>query len=351
MQAASKFVVACGCAIAWHAASWSQTPGENDAVLRYRGADREQRLLERARKEGTVVVYTSLAPTESTPLAQAFEKKSGVKVELWRAISEKVVQRAVTEARARRFAVDVVETNGPEMEMMAREKLFAEFHSPYLADLPASAIPLHRLWIPDRLNFFVVAYNTAKVRRDELPRSYEGFLDPKWKGRIGIEATDAEWMATLVKKWGEEAGLARFRKLAEMKPEVRKGHILLAQLVAAGEIPVGLTIYNSNAESLKRKGAPIDWVPIPPVVARPQGIAVARNAPHPHAALAFVDFVLSPEGQELLASMGRVPASTKVRTHMNNFDYISVDPATVLDEQDKWNKLWEAFFIRGEATR
>jgi iron(III) transport system substrate-binding protein len=234
---------------------------------------------------------------------------------------------------------------------MAREKLFAELDSPYLADLPKGAVPKHRLWIPDRMNFFVVAYNTTKVRREELPKDYLGFLDPKWKGRIGIEATDAEWMATLVKKWGTEAGLAYFRKLAELRPDVRKGHVLLAELIAAGEIPVGLTVYNANAESLKRKGAPIDWVPVQPVVARPQGIAVARNAPNPKAARAFVDFVLSPEGQELLVSMGRVPASTKVRTHLNDFEYTVVDPITVLDEQDKWNRLWEELFIRGEAKR
>jgi iron(III) transport system substrate-binding protein len=270
---------------------------------------------------------------------------------LWRAISEKVVQRAVTEARARRFTVDVVETNAPEMEMMAREQLFRELDSPYLGDLPANAIPAHRMWIPDRMNFFVVAYNTSKVRREELPQSYLGFLDPKWKGRIGLEATDAEWMATLVKEWGHDAGMAHFRKLADMRPDVRKGHILLAELVAAGEIPVGLTIYNSNAESLKRKGAPIDWVPVAPVVARAQGIAVARKAPHPQAALAFVDFVLSPEGQGLLNSMGRVPVSTKVRTHMNDFEYILVDPVAVLDEQDKWTELWQGLFIRGEAKR
>jgi iron(III) transport system substrate-binding protein len=302
-------------------------------------------------QDKSLTLYTSLAPTESGPLAQAFEKKTGIKVELWRAISEKVVQRAITESRARRFVFDVIETNAPEMEMMAREQLFAELDSPHLADLPPGAVPKHRMWIPDRMNFFVVAYNTAKVRREELPKDYLGFLDPKWKGRIGLEATDAEWMATLVKKWGTEAGLAHFRKLAEMRPDVRKGHVLLAELIAAGEIPVGLTVYNANAESLKRKGAPIDWLPVQPVVARPQGIAVGRNAPNPRAARAFVDFVLSPEGQELLMSMGRVPASTKVRTHLNDFEYTVVDPVTVLDEQDKWNRLWESLFIRGEAKR
>src|SRR3954468_9524255 len=297
-------------------------------------------------QDKTVVLYTSLAPTESGPLGKAFEKKTGIKVEIWRALSEKVVQRALTEQQAKRYSVDVVETNGPEMEMLAREKVFAEIKSQYLSDLPPAAIPKHRLWVPDRVNFFVVAFNTKKVNREDLPLSYQGFLDARWKGRIGLEATDAEWMATLVKKWGDKAGMAYFQRLSEMKPDVRKGHVLFAELIAAGEIPVGLTAYNANAESLKRRGAPIDWVPVQPVVARPQGIGIARNAPHPEAAVAFVDFVLSPEGQELLNSMGRVPVSTKVGTHMNQFDYTLVDSATVLDEQDKWQKEWDRLFIQ-----
>jgi len=297
-------------------------------------------------QDKTVVLYTSLAPTESGPLGKAFEKKTGIKVEIWRALSEKVVQRALTEHQAKRYTVDVIETNGPEMEMLAREQLFAELKSPYLADIPPNAIPQHRQWVPDRVNFFVVAFNTKKVHREDLPLSYQGFLDQRWKGRIGIEATDTEWMATLMKKWGDKVGTAYFQRLSDLKPDMRKGHVLLAELIAAGEIPVGLTVYNANAESLKRRGAPIDWVPVQPVVARPQGIGIARNAPHAQAAVAFVDFVLSPEGQQLLESMGRVPVSTKVSTHMNQFDYTLVDPATVLDEQDKWNKEWDRLFMQ-----
>src|SRR5689334_25419246 len=163
-------------------AAAAQAP-RNDEVYRYRGADRDARLVERARAEGSVVLYTSLAPTESKPLAEAFEKKYGVKVELWRALSDKVVQRVVTEAQANRHAVDVVETNGPEMEAIAQEKLLAEVHSPHLADLPGDAAAPGRSWYPDRLNFFVVGYNTEKVKRSEIPATYEGFLDPKWKGR------------------------------------------------------------------------------------------------------------------------------------------------------------------------
>jgi iron(III) transport system substrate-binding protein len=327
-------------------AALAQAPAKNDEVFRYRGPDREARLLERARKEGSVVVYTSLAPTESKPLADAFEKKYGVKVELWRALSDKVVQRVVTEARGRRHSVDVVETNGPEMEMLAREHLLAEFHSPHIADLPAQAIPAHRTWFPDRLNFFVVGYNTDLVKRSEIPPTYEGFTDPKWKGRIAVEATDSEWMATLIKAWGNDKGMDFFRRLSAMKPGVRKGHILLAELVAAGEVPVGLTMYNSNIESLKRKGAPIDFVAVQPVAARPQGVGVARNAPHPNAAVLFADFVISPEGQRLLEAMGRVPASTRVKSALDNFPFTLIEPATVLDESDKWEKLWDGFFLQ-----
>src|SRR5436190_8407130 len=324
----------------------AQSAGKNDEILRYRGPDREARMVERAKQEGSVVLYTSLAPSESKPLAEAFEKKYGIKVDLWRALSDKVVQRAITEAQARKNSVDVIETNGPEMEMLAREKVLAEFHSPYIADLPAAAIPAHRTWFPDRMNFFVVAFNTAKVSRAEIPASYEGFLDPKWKGRIGIEATDAEWMATLVKTWGNEKGMDFFRKLSAMKPDVRKGHVLLAELIAAGEVPVGLTVYNSNVESLRKRGAPIDFVPVQPVAARPQGIGIAKSAPHPHAALLFSEFVLSPEGQQLFESMGRVPASTKVKSHLNNFPFTLIDPVTILDESEKWGKTWDELFLR-----
>jgi iron(III) transport system substrate-binding protein len=303
-------------------------------------------LIERARREGRVVLYTSLAPTESAPLAAAFEKQYGVKVELWRALSDKVVQRVMTEAQARRHSVDVIETNGPEMEMLAREKLLAQLRSPYLADLPPNAIPAHRSWVPDRLNFFVVGYNTARIRRAEIPPTYEGFADPKWKGRIGLEATDTEWMATLIKAWGETKGMNYMRRLAALRPAVREGHVLLATLVAAGEVPVALTTYSSNIIPLKRKGAPIDFVPVQPVVARPQGVGIARNAPHPNAAALFADFVLSPEGQKLFESLGRVPASTRIKSALNTFPYTLIDPVVVLDESAKWEKLWGELFLK-----
>lgn len=319
---------------------------QTDAIYQYRGADREAKLIEGAKKEGTLLLYTSMAPTESNQLAQAFEKKYSVKVQVWRNLSETVLQRAIAEARARRHSVDVIETNAPEVEVLAQENLISEFYSPHLEGLRTFAIPPHRKYVSDRVNLFVVGFNTQKVKREDIPQTYEGFADPKWKGKLAIEATDQEWLGAVVKYWGEERAMTFFRKLAALKPEMRKGHVLLAQLVAAGETPVGLTVYSANADSIKDKGGPIDWIPVEPLVGRPQGLAVMKNAPHPHAALLFADFVISPEGQALLGQLGRVPTSKSVKTPMDEVKFTLIDAATVNAETDKWLKIWNELFLK-----
>ena len=149
----------------------------------------------------------------------------------------------------------------------------------------------------------------------------------------------------MVKTWGEARGMAFMRKLADMKPDMRKGHVLLAQLIASGEVEVGLTAYHANAESFKKRGAPVAWAPVEPVIARPQGLGVLRQAPHPNAALLFADFLLSPEAQSMLAGMGRTPVSRAVKTDTSGLRYVMSDPAVVLDENDKWQGLWDKFFL------
>src|SRR3989449_4546846 len=144
--------------------------GKNREIYLYRGADREKRILEEAKKEREVAVYTSLNLKDSVPIVEVFERKSGgVKVQLWRSSSEKVLQRAIAEARAGRFACDILETNGPEMEAMHREELLEEFFSPHFKDLPPAAFPRHRHYVADRFNFFTIAYNTNLVKADEVP--------------------------------------------------------------------------------------------------------------------------------------------------------------------------------------
>jgi iron(III) transport system substrate-binding protein len=280
-------------------------------------------------------------------LVDAFKKKYGLDVEVWRSSSEKVLQRAVQEARANKNTMDVAETNGPELESLSREKIAATLKSPYLADLIPEAIRPHGQWVGTRLNVFVQAYNTQQVKKADLPKTWEDLADPKWKGKLGIEQEDADWLMGQFAQLGDARAEKVFKDIVGKNGvSVRKGHTLLTQLVVSGEIPLALTVYNYKAEQLKNKGAPIDWFTIGPAIARPNGIAVNKNAPHPHAAMLFFDFEIGPEGQAILAKRDFVPTSKKVDTPLNKIPMKFVDAAASLDNGAKFDKLYADLFTR-----
>lgn len=318
------------------------------ALAAYDGPDREQRLAEGARREGHLNLYTSLTVDDMAVLNAAFEKKFGVKVQMWRASSEKIVQRAVAEARAGRFDVDVVESNAPSLEILHREGLLQAVRSPHHADLIPAAVPAHREWVGARLNVFVHAYNTRLVRKEELPASYADLLHPRWKGRLGIEASDEDWFAAVVQQLGEDKGLKLFRDLVAANGlSVRRGHTLLTNLVAAGEVPFALTVYNFTAEQVKQKGASLDWFVLPPAIARANGVAVARRAPRPHAALLYYEFMIGDEGQRILLKRDFVPASRKMDTALNRGPLTIIDPALIVDQGERWARLYDEIVVKG----
>jgi iron(III) transport system substrate-binding protein len=313
----------------------------------YEGADRGEKLVAGAKKEGELTVYTSAQSDDIGAVAKAFEAKYGVKVNLWRAGSEKVLQRAVTEARGGRHAVDVIETNGPELEMLHREQVLQVVKSPYLADLIPAARRPHGEWVGTRLNVFALAYNTRLVKKEELPKNFADLANPRWKGRLGIEADDQDWLAGVIAQLGEQKGAQIFREIVKTNGiSVRRGHTLLTQLVVSGEVPLALTVYNYKAEQFKSQGAPIEWFSIGRAVARPNGVAVARRAPHPHAAVLFYDFEIGEEGQRILAKRDFVPTNRKIDTPLNKMPLEMVDPKVMLDQHDKWTKLYEELFLK-----
>ena len=279
-------------------------------------------------------------------LTSAFEAKYGVKAKVWRSGSEKILQRGLLEAKANRFEVDVFETNSPETEVLSREKVLIAANSPYLNELIPQAIPSHKEWIATRLNIFTCAYNTKLVKKEELPKTYQDLLDPKWKGKLSVEADDSDWLAETVMKMGEEKGIALFKEIARKNAvSVRKGHTLLSNLVASGEVPMALTVYNYKIEQMKNSGAPVDWFALDPTIARPNANGVARNAPHPHAALLFQDFELT-EGQLILGKRDFIPTSIKVPSNLNKMPLTFANPKTTLDDGQKWNKIYDDIFNR-----
>jgi iron(III) transport system substrate-binding protein len=326
-----------------HAAA---VPVQSQSLYDYGGADRMQRIAAAAKKEGTLTIYTTFAERDQATLIKPFEEKYGIKVVVWRAGTDKILQRTLAEAAAKKYDVDVIHFGTPEMEALSREKILQAVNSPVQKDLQPGSVPPHREWAATLLSVWVQVYNTNLVRKQDLPKRYADLLDPKWKGKLGIEAKNEDWFASVVDVMGGgDKGLQFFRDLvAKNGVSPRTGHTLLNNLVIAGEVPLALDIYNYMPEQAKKKGAPIDWFALEPAVARSNAIGIARRAPHPYAALLFYDYMLG-EGQQYLVKMDYVPSNVKVASPLKGVKILQTDPVRTLDERDKWTRLFEQIVL------
>jgi iron(III) transport system substrate-binding protein len=316
------------------------------AIAAYKGADRQQKLIAAAKQEGSVTLYTSITSDIAQQLVSEFEAKYGVKVKLWRSDDGMVLQRMMSERSAGHPAFDVVNIGSAEMEMAHREKLLQSFKSPYQDNLVPGAIGTNNEYAATFVNLMLQAYNTNAVKKEELPKSYQDLLDPKWKGRLGMEATDEEWFYAMVTHMGEEKGLKYFRDLmAGNHPSLRTGHSLLGNLVASGEVPMGLTVYAHTVLGAKKKGAPIDYTLLEPAIAVSFSMGLSTLAPHPNAALLFYEYMLS-DGQKIIAGLDYTPTDKSIDTPFRNVKYILVNQPKFLDQYDKWEKLWNDIVVK-----
>jgi iron(III) transport system substrate-binding protein len=312
-------------------------------IASLQGNTRFQTLVEGAKKEGELSIY--VAHPSMPMVAAAFTKKYGIKVNLWRAGSEGVLRRTVAQAQAGRFDVDLVENNAPEMESLHREKMLQEVKSPYMNDLMPEAIPPHREWVGVSIDMFMFGYNTDKIKKEDLPKTWQDLLDPKWKGMLGTEAEDQAWFAYVLQHLGEEKGTRLFRDIvASNGISVRKGHSLLAQLVSSGEVPLAMNVYGWGADQMKAKGGPVERFNIGQPIAQFQGIGLLKKAPHPHAAVLFHDFILT-EGQEILSKQFAVATSNKYDQHQKKVPMTFIDPVTAMDLNERRQKVYHDIFI------
>jgi iron(III) transport system substrate-binding protein len=308
----------------------------------YEGADRLERLAAAAKKEGTLTLYTTIAEKDLPLLVRPFEVKYGVKVNVWRAGTDKVLQRTLAEASAKRNDFDVVHMGSPELEALAREKVLQPVKSPAYKHLQPGSVPPHQMWAATLLSVWVQAYNTNLIKKEDLPKTYADLLDPKWKGKLGLEAKNQDWFSTVVGiMGGGDKGMQYFKDLvARNGISPRKGHTLLTNMVVSGEVPMALTVYNYMPEQAKKKGAPIDWFALQPAVARSNAIGVARNAPHPAAAVLFHEYMLT-DAQQRMTALDYVPTDTRVESPLKGVKIIITNPIESLDDADKWTKIFE----------
>ncbi len=308
--------------------------------------DRMQRLAAGAKREGALSLYTSRVAEDATPLTDAFTKKYGIGVQVWRASNQDIIQRAVAESRAGRCPADVISSGTPALEPLYREQLLQPVKSPTTGELMPQALRPHGAWVGVSVNIISGAYNTDLVKPQDVPKSYDDFKSPKWKGRLAIEAGDVDWFAALLGELGEEKGVALFRDIVRTNGiSTRTGHTLIANMVAAGEVPLAMTVYSYKPEQLARIGAPVRALYLPPLIALATGVSVTRCASHPNAAVLFYEFMLR-DGQEVLAKRDIVPTNLKVRPLPASMEISFMDPVQMLDNGPKWTALWNDIFIK-----
>jgi iron(III) transport system substrate-binding protein len=318
----------------------SAAPATDQAVIPamavYKGADRQQKLVEAAKKEGTLTLYTSIAADMLQKISSDFEARYGIKVKIWRSGDRTVLQRILSERSANRPAFDVVHIASAEMEMAHREKTLESFKSPVAGNLIAATF----------VNVLVQAYNTNAVKKAELPKNYQDLLDPKWKGRLGIEATDEEWFYELVMHMGEKNGLQYFRDLmANNKPSLRNGHTLLGNLVSSAEVPLGLNVFAHTVIGSKKLGAPVDYILLEPVIASSYSMGLSNQAPHPNAALLFYEYLLT-DGQKIFADNDYAPTNKDIDSPFRNVPYLLTDQTKFMNQYDKWDQLWNNIVVK-----
>jgi iron(III) transport system substrate-binding protein len=281
-------------------------PSTIGELVAYTGADREQILVAGARAEGKVTWYTSLAGSSYKELAQGFEKKYGVKCEVYRAASNELMARITAEAKARQYLVDTIETTLPLLKSLREDGLLAVYTSPHLAKYPAHAKESAGnglfYWGVNRESFIGVGYNSNLIPAGAVPKNFAGLLHPQLKGKMGMTTSDTgvRMMGAMLKFKGEE--FAKQLRAQELSLHSVSGRAM-ADLAISGEVPLSPSIFRDHAMESKLKGAPIDWVAMEGVPTNAGGTSIVYQAPHPHAAALMADFILSPEGQKILADL------------------------------------------------
>jgi iron(III) transport system substrate-binding protein len=242
---------------------------------------------------------------------------------------------------------DVLLNGGARTYITKKEGLLMKYVSPESKFYAPGFKDPEGYWTDTYLNAHVLVYNTRMLRAQEAPRSHADLLKPQWTGKFVMVSKAYEWFLKILKLNGESTGLEYFKQLAAQKPGFRIGSSQIADLVAAGEHPIGINTYSTNIEDLKARGAPVEWVPLDPVIAILHPIAISAHAPHPNAARLFVDYVLSKEGMMLLRSFKRIPSRLDVEPSVPRLTKgIKFHPSEpeLAEEFDKYARIFQSIF-------
>jgi ABC-type Fe3+ transport system substrate-binding protein len=321
-------------------------------------AEPDPALIEAARKEGSVVWYSTLIINQIVrPVVTAFEAKyPGIKVEYSRAASSDVALKIVNEARARRVQSDVFD--GANTVFLLRDpRLITSYAPKAAANWPVELKSADGSWTALNIFYWTAAYNTNLVKEDEAPKTYEDLLDPKWKGKIAwtydlTAGGPPGFVHNILSTMGQEKGMAYLRTFADQEPVTIPGaQRVVLDHVISGEYPLCVMILNYHAAISLQAGAPVRWLKMEPLLQTMGLISITGNPPHPNAARLLVEFLLSEEGQKIFANNDYIPAHPDVparipelKPEAGGFTVNLVTPEMIRDESPGWTALYKDVF-------
>jgi iron(III) transport system substrate-binding protein len=354
-------VAMAGIAIAFLSAA----PAQSADILTYTGADRTAKLIAGAKKEGQLTLYTALTVNQAVrPLIEGFTKKYPfIKMEYWRGSSRKIAQKVNAERRADSLVVDVMEGSGLS-QIMVKAKAVAKFTTPAADSVPRKFRDPDNLWVPSRFSYFGMAYNTKLVPPGTQPKTYQDLLDPKWKGkiawRIGSETGAPLFITNIRQHLGEKKAKAYFEKLATQGIINFRGSArTLVNRVVQGEYPLAIQIFAHHPVISAKKGAPVAVQMMEPIPSVNGSIMVPKGSKHPHAAMLFIDYYLSKDGQGVLKKARYFPVAAGVEPRKELTPIVPrlagtqenfVSPAVLFAHRKASNAIFKKYFKHGKTV-
>jgi ABC-type Fe3+ transport system substrate-binding protein len=321
-------------------------------------AEPDAALIAAAEKEGQVVWYTGLIVNQIVrPMAAAFEAKyPAVHVQYSRASNTDTTLKILNEARAHRVQADVFDVTSGIFPLLDAQ-VVAAYPPKAAAHYPTAFREPHGYWTATNVYFLTVAYNTNLVTPDQAPRNFADLLDPKWQGQMAwsseLAVQDAPgFIRNVLTVMGQDKGMDYLRRFAAQKPvPIAASPRTVLDQVIAGEHKLAVMVYNHHVAISAAQGAPIAWVKLEPLVALFTMMGVLKDAPHPNAARLLEEFVLSEQGQKVMAANDYLPADPDVparipelKPEAGHFAIDVISPDQVREGLANWIAIYHELF-------
>jgi iron(III) transport system substrate-binding protein len=280
-------------------------------------------LLSQARKEGEVILYTTMTVGDFELFSKAFkEKYPGLNLRHVYLSSSRQAARVMQEHRAGRVQGDVLGNSPEPLLFLKQQGVLGQYRSPETRNLLPGAWDNDGFWTGITTDLLVTGFNPRLISRSAAPKNYDEYLRPQFKSQIAINRGVPYPLTGMVSLRGDEQGLAYFKKLGQQDVKLVEGYTHTINMMAAGEYPITGFMQVSKLDAMKRKEAPVDWLPSAQTLATISTVATVKNPLHPAGAQILIDFYLSPEGQRALAAAGKIPLRKGVRSQSKDIDQL-----------------------------